>query len=106
LRVCWENNSPELNCGFCEKCVRTRLQLLAAGVNDGLDSFPNDRPLIPALQRIVVDPAEVGQWRQIVPLIADRKLRRAVERTARRKELPFFARVRRKARHIRTKLAM
>ena len=25
LRVCWENKSEDLNCGYCEKCVRTRL---------------------------------------------------------------------------------
>jgi hypothetical protein len=32
LKVCWEGPNPDENCGTCEKCVRTRLNLLAAGV--------------------------------------------------------------------------
>lgn len=106
LRVCWENSSIELNCGFCEKCVRTRLQLLVSGAESGLDSFPKDQPLIPAMRRIVVDHALVGQWQQLVPLIEDRKLRRAVEKTMRRKNLPFFERAKRKTRRILVKLGL
>lgn len=29
LRVCWEGESGDLNCGTCEKCVRTQLVLLS-----------------------------------------------------------------------------
>jgi hypothetical protein len=32
LRVCWEGDRPGENCGRCEKCVRTQLNFLAAGV--------------------------------------------------------------------------
>jgi hypothetical protein len=32
LRVCTENPATGLNCGECEKCIRTRLELLAAGI--------------------------------------------------------------------------
>jgi hypothetical protein len=32
LRVCWRNPQNGVNCGVCEKCVRTRLALLAHGV--------------------------------------------------------------------------
>jgi hypothetical protein len=32
LRVCSANVGTEANCGRCEKCLRTRLELLAAGV--------------------------------------------------------------------------
>lgn len=32
LRVCWEGNRSGENCGTCEKCVRTKLTFLAAGV--------------------------------------------------------------------------
>jgi hypothetical protein len=32
LKVCWEGPHAEENCGTCEKCVRTRLNLLAVGV--------------------------------------------------------------------------
>lgn len=31
LRVCWRHPDNGLNCGICEKCVRTRLALLAHG---------------------------------------------------------------------------
>ncbi|HET7601826.1 MAG TPA: hypothetical protein VFK36_02340 [Gemmatimonadales bacterium] len=39
LRVCWENRSAELNCGECEKCVRTQAQFAAAGALDRLTCF-------------------------------------------------------------------
>ena len=32
IRVCWENRLGRYNCGICEKCVRTMLNLEAAGV--------------------------------------------------------------------------
>lgn len=39
LRVCWQQPRNGLNCGVCEKCVRTRLALSAAGYPDA-DAFP------------------------------------------------------------------
>lgn len=41
LRVCWSNNDKSKNCGYCEKCVRTKLNFMAVGVNH-LPSMPND----------------------------------------------------------------
>ena len=32
IRVCWEGKVPGENCGVCEKCVRTQLELAAFGV--------------------------------------------------------------------------
>lgn len=32
LRVCWSGDNHDSNCGRCEKCVRTRLNLLVAGI--------------------------------------------------------------------------
>ncbi len=32
LRVCWEGPTTGKNCGKCEKCIRTQLNFLAAGV--------------------------------------------------------------------------
>jgi hypothetical protein len=32
IRVCWAGDDPGRNCGSCEKCVRTKLNFLAAGV--------------------------------------------------------------------------
>lgn len=34
LRVCWRQPENGQNCGFCEKCVRTRLNFLCAGYDD------------------------------------------------------------------------
>lgn len=36
IRVCWERPDSPTNCGCCEKCIRTKLNFLAAGV----DSVP------------------------------------------------------------------
>ncbi|MGI8938307.1 MAG: hypothetical protein ACR2JF_08875 [Iamia sp.] len=37
LRVCWEHRTGAVNCGWCEKCLRTACDLLVAG---GLARFP------------------------------------------------------------------
>ncbi|MGE3623410.1 MAG: hypothetical protein AB7H77_06020 [Bdellovibrionales bacterium] len=34
LKVCWEGKETFRNCGVCEKCLRTRLNFLAAGVEN------------------------------------------------------------------------
>lgn len=39
LRVCWRNSGDDLNCGSCEKCVRTKIALIAAGVPDACASL-------------------------------------------------------------------
>ena len=31
VRVCWQGDTPGSNCGKCEKCIRTQLELLALG---------------------------------------------------------------------------
>lgn len=33
LRVCWAGGKHDSNCGICEKCVRTQLNLLLAGIS-------------------------------------------------------------------------
>ncbi|MDQ8173355.1 MAG: hypothetical protein P3B76_11795 [Gemmatimonadota bacterium] len=40
LRVCWEHRAAALNCGHCEKCIRTQLTLLA---HDQLQHFATFR---------------------------------------------------------------
>lgn len=40
LKVCWENRSAALNCGACEKCVRTQAQFAAVGALGRLGVFP------------------------------------------------------------------
>lgn len=41
LRVCWSNSDKSKNCGYCEKCVRTKLNFMAVGINH-LQSMPYD----------------------------------------------------------------
>lgn len=45
LRVCWENRSAALNCGRCEKCVRTQLALETVGALAGSSVFPGGESL-------------------------------------------------------------
>ena len=40
LRVCTMNPDTGLNCGRCEKCLRTMLELLAVGKLEDAESFP------------------------------------------------------------------
>ena len=39
LRVCWENRGDAYNCGRCEKCMRTMIQLLAVGALERCSVF-------------------------------------------------------------------
>ena len=39
LRVCWKNPDSVYNCGRCEKCVRTMIQLLAADALQRVETF-------------------------------------------------------------------
>jgi hypothetical protein len=45
LRVCPGNPGGKANCGKCEKCLRTRLELLAAGVEDTAAFGPSLTPI-------------------------------------------------------------
>lgn len=39
LRVCWKNPNSAYNCGRCEKCIRTMVQLLSVGALDRCPTF-------------------------------------------------------------------
>ncbi len=45
LRVCWEHLEPSLNCGRCEKCLRTQVMLSAVGALEGFEAFDQRTPL-------------------------------------------------------------
>jgi hypothetical protein len=57
LRVCWRNPGDAYNCGVCEKCVRTQLNLLATGALDRCPAFPE--PLTAARVAAVEIPADI-----------------------------------------------
>ena len=42
LRVCFWGEVDRLNCGQCEKCIRTKIDLLCAGVLDQATSLPGN----------------------------------------------------------------
>ena len=87
LRVCWENNASELNCGYCEKCTRTRMQLLVSGAPDGLDSFPREPSLPSALRELhAVKKGLHGHWREIAARLGDDHLRNEIDRFAPRRD--------------------
>lgn len=84
LKVCWENRSAELNCGVCEKCVRTQAQFAVVGGLGDLETFPPGDVVerIDALRW--VHRSLFGQWTDIRRETADRRLRRAIDRLLRR----------------------
>ena len=45
LRVCPESPGGKINCGRCEKCLRTRLELLAVGVEETAALGPSLTPI-------------------------------------------------------------
>ncbi len=45
LRVCSANVGNQVNCGRCEKCLRTRLELLAAGIEETAAFGPSLTPI-------------------------------------------------------------
>lgn len=51
LRVCWEKPDNLTNCGFCEKCVRTKLDFIAAGV-DRVPALGNTLPTAEDIARL------------------------------------------------------
>lgn len=66
FRVCWENRPGTLNCGICEKCVRTQLQFLVAGDPEGFAPLP-ETTLARRIQALPPVPAHLqGQWRSLL----------------------------------------
>ncbi len=53
LRVCWENRESTYNCGRCEKCLRTLINLRVVGAEGRCQTF--DRPLnLWAISRMLI----------------------------------------------------
>ena len=89
LRVCWQNKTPHLNCGSCEKCVRTQIQLHVSGAPDGLDSFPPEIPLRSAIRRMHSVTNHVAHyWSEAASMTDDAELRKEIDRVLRGRK-PF-----------------
>ncbi len=77
VKVCWENRAESLNCGGCEKCLRTRLQFLVSGVAH-LPVFP-EVPLVDGIRELRrVAPHLHSQWYDIAQQVSDPVLSAAI----------------------------
>jgi len=66
LRVCWEYLVPGANCGRCEKCVRTMIDLEYLGQRSSVTTFPQDRDLPELIDVMDPPPASIQMmWRDL-----------------------------------------
>ena len=80
LRVCWENRAGPGNCGACEKCCRTMLQLEVAGADVARWPFAGSGSLAERIERVEsVHPQQAANYVDVLPEISDPRLRAAVE---------------------------
>ena len=73
FRVCLANTPDRLNCGVCEKCTRTRTELLALGLLNKTRAFVEDDVTAQDLLKynITIRGRDVF-YRAMIPLLADR----------------------------------
>lgn len=84
LRVCWQNKAGSGNCGVCEKCVRTQLQLLVAGGLDAVATFPAG-PLASRIAQVPGVPQDlIRHYHTALEAIDDDDVRQAVAALLRR----------------------
>jgi hypothetical protein len=75
LRVCPADPGNELNCGVCEKCLRTRLELLAAGVEETAALGPSVTPVELWDERVLGPVADRAiTYEDLLPLLRARGL--------------------------------
>jgi hypothetical protein len=86
LRVCNRSRyyQPDsLNCGQCEKCVRTMLELLALGLLDKTYAFPRQDVSSELVRSLVkMKPTHVHFYKELLPFLAEKgrhDLVRAIE---------------------------
>lgn len=72
LRICWQNEDKSKNCGKCEKCIRTKLNFLANGVEQ-LGSMPTPMDYS-ALDNITLDSKhEILYYQEILDIAKKQK---------------------------------
>ena len=66
LRCCWENLNDRMNCGECEKCLRTEVILASAGHLEKFSVFAHPVPLAERVARLrcirAVDIFQYKEW--------------------------------------------
>jgi hypothetical protein len=106
LRVCWRNTDGAYNCGKCEKCLRTMINLRINGTLERCSVF--DRPLsLRRVARLNVTDVDTRSYvienlRALEESGVDPALQRALQRVLRKPKwwLNFQARIRHLARSI------
>lgn len=73
LKVCWEGGNQERNCGVCEKCIRTKLNLLAVGVSDA-PCFDEELDPEQILKIRLINDAQLLELQTIYSYVEKRKI--------------------------------
>ena len=68
---------PRLNCGECEKCVRTMTQLLAIGRLEDARSFPHRDVSPERIRSVPIGPVEAQYYVEALPGLAQTRSRRS-----------------------------
>jgi hypothetical protein len=63
---------PYLNCGRCEKCVRTMTCLLALGLLERARHFPPRQITPEVIEQVSVGPNEADYWTDALPALAEK----------------------------------
>jgi hypothetical protein len=80
LRVCWQNDGSALNCGRCEKCLRTMAMLAGVGVLDDCRTFPPRSELPERLAALDgLSAGHVPMWQDLLAIELRAEERAAVE---------------------------
>src|SRR5207247_1576133 len=69
IRVCNvtdQYRAEQLNCGKCEKCLRTMLSLLALGALDKTRAFPKTRLSAELIKEIILHRKNVRFWPELI----------------------------------------
>lgn len=87
LRVCWERQGIDGNCGYCKKCVLTRINLLRDAPDLMVETMPNEIPLPQAIDALGPLDLELSlNFRRELLDIADPAVRASLEKFIRRSE--------------------
>ena len=89
LMVCGEAPVDAVNCGRCEKCLRTLLEIDLAGVLAAATTFPSREIRPDDLDALFPQPSVIPYWRDLARALGEagrRELSRAADRVAGRAE--------------------
>jgi hypothetical protein len=81
LRVCWKNVGNALNCGTCEKCIRSMLSLDVCGVLGRYQGFGRGHGLSQAIDALMsIEDVVIPYYHQLLEMGLSGSLRIAVRR--------------------------